>query len=483
MPGIIPGVKKGGPTMTSLPNLPSVGYHPLFTDANGNIKLASELPTINPNDGSWWLNGNTLQKSIYIGIEDSVDGTVAWRADEASTLTIDGTDVAVWTDYLTGRTITSSGGSQSTYYQNGGPGNKPYIKKPSGKTLAVDSLPFTTTPFTIYAVVRIPTIVTGVPLLFMGTNNGLTGLQCGDTNSAYIYGNTSISTNYYTIPRTDWMLIVIRFRDADSLRAEVNDEPPAVLVEVDGAGTTAYTISALSFIYTNIEVAELRLIPSYVNDATNLQIKQAIINHWSLTPTAKRVILFGDSHAAGVQSGSGGTTGNWFNKTLMTNEGARISMACTSSTCFNNNNSAYDFPDIVDNYTADKWASWKKIICYGTNDCQTASGGYGWTSWSAWKTAVKANVQKFISSGTDPSDICLITPPYCTNPVIVGNLATVQTIILEIAAELGTELIDWTDLMFDAGMNSYTHPGSDGLHCNDAQHAVLNTPLSNFMNS
>lgn len=479
--GVITGMKKGGPLMKSLTAFPSVGYQPLFVNADGEVVLSSSLPTINPNDGSWWLNGNTLQKSIAIGIEDSVSGTKAWRADEPSTLTLDGTDVAVWTDYLASATITTAGGSRSTFYESGGPNDGPYIKKPSGKLLAVDTLPFTTTPFTLYAVVRTPSIVTGVPLLFMGTNNGSTGLQYDSANSGYVYAYTSTSVTYRSIPRTEWMLIAIRFQDTDTLSAEINDEPPPALVENAGAGSSAYTISALSFIYTNIEVAELRIIPEYVNDSLNLQIKQAIIDRYSLTGPAKKAILFGDSHAGGLQSGT--VTGNPYYLNAMTGTGVRLSMAATASTCFNNNNSSYDFQDIVDNYTAAKWAGYKKIISYGTNDCQTASGGYGWTSWASWKAAVKANIQKFITSGTDPADICLITPPYCSNPVVIGNLPTVQTLINEIASELATSSIDWTDLMQDASLDAYTHTGSDGLHANDAMHALLTTPLATFINA
>lgn len=484
MPGIITGVKKGGPLMKSLSSLPSVGYQPLFVDPNGNIVLSDSLPTSNPNDGSWWLNGNTLQKSIYIGIEDSVEGTRAWRASEPSTLSLSGSEVAVWTDYLNGSTMTASAGQGATFHETGGPNNGPYIQRPSGKTLGVDTLPFTTTPFVAYIVARTPTVITSVPLLFLGYSNGNRGFQYIDNNSAYLYGHTVSSSTYINTPRTEWMLITIRFTDSDTVSVEINDEPPAVLIETNGGGSTPYTISALSFIYDNLQIAEVRLVPSAVNNTLNNQIKAALLARHNIASTAKRAIWLTDSHGAGLQSGSPGTYGHPFILNAMNNTGVRIALAGTASTCFNNNNGTnYDFQEIVDNYTDPKWADWKKVICYGTNDCQTASGGYGWTSWSNWQTGSQANVQKFIDNGTDPSDICLITPPYCTNPVVIGNLPTVEQAILDIASNLGAVSINWTQMMIDAGYNAYTHPGSDGIHGNDVQHALVDTPLANFLNS
>jgi lysophospholipase L1-like esterase len=71
----------------------------------------------------------------------------------------------------------------------------------------------------------------------------------------------------------------------------------------------------------------------------------------------------------------------------------------------------------------------------------------------------------------------MITPPYSTGGYVAGNLATVRTLITEIKNELGANLIDWSQLMIDAGLDAATLVGGDGIHVNDACHLLVYNAL------
>lgn len=416
---------------------------------------------------------------------DSIPGTRAWKA--SSGLTLSSTDVAVWTDYINGATMTMSSGSRPTFYATGGPNNGPYIKKPSGKLLAIDSLPFTTSPISVYAVIRTPTIIADSPLIDMAFSGGASGPRYNSNGiSGYWYTGqgASASATYYNWQRTTWMLLSLRMSDNDTFSAAVHDDPP-VLIERNGGGTTANTFATPpGFTYADIEVAEIRVIPSYTSYSDHLKICDALIASHSLSRPAKQFIHFGDSHSGGLGY-NGAALSNPYYKNAMLGAGALMCAANTPSTCggLNDTGNAYDLADIYQSYNLSRYSGLKKVFQYGTNDCIKASAPYGFVDWPTWKATYKSYIQSFITNGTSASNICLITPPNCTNPSLGGNLSTVKSNILAIASELGATSIDWTQLCIDAGKDAYTIVGGDGLHCDDSMHALLTTPLVSFLNA
>ena len=56
---------------------PATGLMPLLVDSNGDVVPPDTLPTANPRDGSWWLNGGalTLSRVIDDNAADFLDAT------------------------------------------------------------------------------------------------------------------------------------------------------------------------------------------------------------------------------------------------------------------------------------------------------------------------------------------------------------------------------------------------------------------------
>ena len=407
---------------------------------------------------------------------DNLPGQRIFRAALASSLSLSGGNVLSWRDQLGGELPLVS--NVATYSATGGPNNGPYVAKGSGQTLGFGVLPFNQTPFSIYAVVKTPTATTGSPLITFGYQAGQTGPYYPDTTLGYIY--TGVDPNFsipvYTQPRTGWQLISVRMKDVDTFSLDVNDEP-AYPWQQNGNSNAAYSISALTLFMSGIQCAEWRTLPYYVSDADHQAIKSQLVSQYSLADLAKSTMLIGDSHMSGVQGGASRVAP--FYKNLRAND-IPLAMINIPGACANNNNSVGDFQDVVDSYALSKWSTWKVIIEYGTNDCQTASGASGWTSWDDWQAGFQANIQKFITAGFPAANICLITPPYCTNSALAGNLTTVKNRILAITTALSTASMDWYQLCVNAGIDA--NIDGDGLHGPDSMHALLTTPALNFIN-
>jgi hypothetical protein len=180
-----------------------------------------------------------------------------------------------------------------------------------------------------------------------------------------------------------------------------------------------------------------------------------------------------------VQSGS--PIGAPFRTNLLADEpGLSIVTLNANGTCAANNNGSFDFIDQAPIYAQSKWSSYKIILCYGTNDCATASPPLGWSSWPNWKAQYQSDIQRFITAGRNPSEICIMTPPNTTGAYVAGNLVTVKDLIKEIATELGLVLVDWWQLCIDAG-HDINGLGGDNIHGNNVTHAFVRTPLANFI--
>lgn len=405
---------------------------------------------------------------------DNLPGQRIFRAVLASSFSLSGSNVLSWRDQLGGELPLIS--NVATYSATGGPNNGPYVAKPSGQSLGFGVLPFNQTPFSFYAVVKTPTATVDSPIVTFGFTNGQTGPRYSSAVSGYIYTGVDpyYSTTLLTQARTTWQLVAVRFKDTDTLSWDVNDEPGYPWPQ-NGNSNTPYSISTLSFFMSGVQCAELRVLPYYVSDADHQAIRSQLVSQYALADLPKSTMIIGDSHMAGVQAGT--VTGNpfWLN---MRASNIPFAPVYLPGACANNDNGYGDFPDVVDRYALSKWSTWKVFIEYGTNDCQT---GAGWTSWPAWEAAYEANIYKFIAAGFPAGNICLITPPYCTNPALAGNLTTVKDRILAIASRLGTASINWYQLCVNAGKDAYTQSGGDGLHCDDTMHALLTTPALTFI--
>lgn len=411
---------------------------------------------------------------------DSISGMQLWSASETDTISLSGSDVTAWTEKLGSGDNFAFAANRPVYAATGGPTNGPIITKPTGRTLELGSAPITGSPYSIYAVVRTPTIITASPLIFTGTRSGATGFRYVDSTSSYIYlgEGAFYARTHYDVQRTSWMLLCMRVQDNNTLWVEINDEPVAYFKQ-DAGGSTQTTILDFGTQYNGIEIAELRLVPSILSESDNALVKETLVSQYGLTMPTNKVMLFGDSHADGVQSGTG--TGTPFRTNMLADTpGLSLVRNSANGKCAANNNGDGNFFEIASLYALSKWSSYKVVLCYGTNDCATATGGYGWTSWAAWKAQYKSDIQLFITAGWDPADICIMTPPYSTNAYVAGNLTTVKDLILEIGDELNLTVIDWWQLCLDDS-HDINGLGGDGIHGNNATHAYVRTALEAFI--
>lgn len=409
---------------------------------------------------------------------DSIDDVLSWVADPAY-ITLSGSDVTAWTEKYNGSANFSFASARPVWSTTAGPTGGFAVTKPAGRNLVFGSAPIASSPYSIYAVIRTPTIISGgsTRIIFLGDSKGW--LYVNDTDS-YMYTNEPpyYSDTQYDAQRTQWMLVCMRVADYNTLHIEINDEPVPFQIK-NLAGATTTSIVDFGTNYNGLEIAEWHMAPSILSDADNLAVKQYLVSKYGLTPPAKKVMLFGDSHAHGTQSGS--PTGAPFFRNLQADEpGISITRNMANGTTAVNDNTNGDFKDLAPTYAQSKWSSYKIICCYGTNDCATASGGYGWTSWAAWKAQYKSDLQRFITAGWNPADICIMTPPLTTGPYVAGNLTTVKDIIKEIATELSLTLVDWWQLCTDAS-HDINALGGDGIHGNNVTHALVRSALAAFI--
>lgn len=417
---------------------------------------------------------------------DSVPGMQGWIASDTPSIVLSGSDVVSWNDKYGSGDNFAFASLRPTYAATGGPSGGPIITKPTGRNLAMGFAPITGSPYTIYAVVRTPTITTTQAIVFTGTRSGPNGFRYDTALRSfnYIGEGAFFSRTHFDVQRTTWMLLCMMVQDNNSLWIEVNDEPVAYYKQ-NAAGSTQTTMLDFGSQFNGIEIAELRLVPSILSDSQNALVKQTLVAQYGLTMPTNKVMLFGDSHAFGTQSGTPIVAPFYLNM-LTDTPGLSLVRNAANGTCAANNNgidaSNGDFFEISDLYAQSKWSSYKVILCYGTNDCATANATYGWTSWANWKAIYKASIQDFLNVGWDPADICIMTPPYSTNAYVAGNLTTVKDLIKEIATELSLTLIDWWQLCVD-NSHDVNLIGGDGIHGNDTTHSYVRTALETFIES
>lgn len=411
---------------------------------------------------------------------DLLPNQFLYDSGDIQTINVSGSNVSLWKDkFLSGKDL--SGVSNPVLFLSGGSNDKPYIKLSGGSSLDATTPPITTTPADIWMVIRTPSISAN-SIFNVAFNSGFNGLKYIDPTSergAYVYSGINpfyLEETKGTVPRTNWMVVRIKWTDQDSLSIQINDEPIRFgLFAQNGISSAAYLFTMFQLVYPNMEISEIRLFSSLLSDNDADSLKSYLMNKYGISRPSKRIIVCGDSHTVGIQSGT--PVGIPYMKSFIANTGYIISNYAASGTCAINNNTNFDFYDFVDNLYQYADSGYYFLINYGTNDCATASPGYGFSTWAQWKLDYKSKIQNLINSGYSPNKIILVTPPYSTGAYVAGNLSTCRTKIQEISSELGTQLIDWYQLCVDAGLDINLIPSTDGIHGNDAIHALMYNAL------
>lgn len=372
--------------------------------------------------------------------------------------------------------------------------SKGYVTSAASKTLGVFLPNFTSSPITIYCVIKLPSIPSGGTMIIsIGTTGGTNGMQrfftATSTDSMAIY--TGISPNYSLFNsqpnRTDSMLVKLVLKDENSFWIECNDEPPGMIL--DTSGNRALTIiNRLLFSSVNgVRVSEVRVFNEEISNWSKVRgekdqiIKDELIRKHSLTRAVGKpnVIIFGDSHSANVMSGT--ATLGPYNVRMQTSMNYSMLTQATSGTVVNPLPSAQggvnNLLDHYNKYNLRKWNDFYIVFNYGTNDSTIRSFATGPTR-SEWIAYYKNYIQTFLDVGFTPSKIILVTPPYSTGAYVGTKLSEIQADIQQICTDMGLTLCDWYAAMVTATQDINTVVGGDGIHGDNAIHTTLYNTLT-----
>lgn len=283
------------------------------------------------------------------------------------------------------------------------------------------------------------------------------------------------STNAVMFKSNDWQLLRVSFMQGNAVQFHINDEAPSrTFYQGPQAGSfpaiNRYHFGRLAALGSDFSIKEAIAVADDADIATDKQVWNYMRAKHNLV-SKPYLLMIGDSHTFGSQTGSGGTTGNPAYLVLTNaldwrvyNNGINGSKAYDPAAPTDPD----DFHTIVDTWIANgNPATGWVAISYGTNDLAADIAN------PAWKTNFKADIQKFIDAGYDPQHIILWTPPYTTNPGYDDNVNDASVIIADIASEMGLRLADVRQAMITAGLDCYTVAGGDTIHGNDAIHAVI----------
>lgn len=400
---------------------------------------------------------------------DSISGQYVWQADVPSDVVRTGSTVTSWKEKLSGSQNFTA--TNPTYFATGGANNLPYISLSVGNSLNLTPSPVTTTPATYYMLVRTP--LHNVGSIFSWDNpNGDAGAIYLDSVRSRVYTGLAPynSKTLYSLRRNTWYLLKVKVVDNKNFWLEVNDEPTHLLAgDVTGTPLDLDYFKFLGDI--GVEVAEVRLFNRDIDSAENKAVKDYFIDKYALAEPNKKIMVLGDSHTYGVQSGSPANTPYlplYAASTTYSVYDYGYSGASTWSTGFN-----VDLPAIYHNFNKGKWSDYWVVFNYGSNDAGNYNG-----DWTAWKANYKAIIQTFIDSGFDPQKIVIVTPPYSEGIFVRDKLPIIRTAITEIATELNLRLADWCTAMENAGLDAGSSAnGGDGIHTNDAGHQIMSDIL------
>lgn len=380
--------------------------------------------------------------------------------------------------------IPATSGVRPAYFSSGGPNNRGYVEVASGKTFQNLTLSITTSPLTLYAVVKLPSLANtnGQNILSFGNTGGTNGIEYNTASGGFFRMYTSISPTYslgHTLPnRTDWQLIKMTIKDVNSFWVEVNNEPVGGIQDAR-YGVPLTIINRLAFIFPGIKVAEARIYNRILSEVEDQGIKQDYVTNFALTSPAKGFVLIGDSHMEGVTSGTN-VLGPFAARMIAAYPGQIVNHG-KAGTCvdpgtytqgFDATNGVYNnFKDRYPLYAKTIYADWWFILQYGTNDSAIrGTGAVGAPNRVTWNANYRAWIQAILDKGVNPSHIVICTPPYSTGPYVSTTLAEFRTDIIAIASEKGLILYDLYQAMQNAGLDCNQTP--DKIHMNDDMHTL-----------
>jgi lysophospholipase L1-like esterase len=425
---------------------------------------------------SFACEGQPRGNFIYPTI-DNLNGLIThWDLDDQAQITTSGGLLVQLNDKGSGgnNVIPASSGVRPSYFSSGGPNNKGYVEVLSGKTFQNLTLSLTQTPFSLYAVVKLPSVITTASnVLSLGTNIKIDYVT-SQGGVLRVSGGPPVffSLNNILPNRTEWQLVRLVYKDDNSYWIDFNQEVRGPYQDA-AFGAVNTTVTKLSFDYPGIKVACARLYNRVLSDRQDSVVRASMIQQYSLTTTGKIVVLLGDSHTAGVMSGSPQTLGPYAYR-LNANHTGTVVLDGTSGTCVNKGNTvtggASNLSDKYPTYAKPKYiANTYVVFNYGTNDASIRSGGSPTSA--QFRTFYSTYIQAFLDAGYPANHLIMVTPPYSTGGAAAPKLQEVVDDIKAVQSAKGVVLCDWWQGCIDAGYDANT--STDHIHCNDTGHTIV----------
>jgi hypothetical protein len=425
---------------------------------------------------------------------NTVPNVRAWfDATDAPTVTI-ATGVSQWDDKTPNNNdlTSATGANQPAYFATGGSGNQSFIRFNSTDFLNHTFATPDSAAITAYMVMKQATYTNTYTIYQFNSVAGAAGLipsqntDMATSPTYWGYGNydgvgqngANLNTGY-----GEWQLVKAVFRGGNENYVTKNKEG-AMMYSVSPEGIGAGSPTTLKneqilfqYAYDSWDISEAIIIkgePSLTNDNN---IKSYLTSKYQI-PAKKSLLMFGDSHTQGIESGT--TTGRGYFLTTAKDQGYDVMNMGISGTV------AYpigSFGGITNKNLSDIYTQFDQYIApndsyvifqYGTNDGTSPVN-------SAWVTSYKASIQHFLDAGVPASKIIICSPPYTTSPTYGTNVANAVPVIAGIATDLGIQYCDFYTYLQGLSLDCYTVAGGDGIHGDLAIHNAMATLLKTFL--
>lgn len=415
----------------------------------------------------------------------------AWfDATDVATVTI-ATGVSQWDDKTSNNNDLTSGtgANQPAYFSSGGSNNKAYLQFNSTDDLFKAFSTPDSGAVTVYMVMKQTAFTTQGITYSFGSLNGADGLMpSANTDLLGVYwglsnydGNFQNGANANT-GTGEWQLVKAVFRGNNDNYVIKNlqggmqyDNSP----ETIGAGTPSVLKNdwiLFQYFSNPWQLSEAVIVkgePSSINDNS---IKSYLIGKY-LIPQRKLALMYGDSHFAGLMSGT--PLGRQCYQTAtkdknydVMNEG--VSGSAVLALGVVGGATGKNLEDLYNDYDAYVVPNSPVVIFqYGTNDGANPSN-------PVWVASYKNSIQHFLDLGVPASKIIICTAPYTTNPSY-PNLAASVPVISGIATDMGIQFCDFYTYMQGLSLDCYTVSGGDGIHGNGTIHDAMATLLKTFL--
>jgi len=467
-------------------------------DEIGSLARTTAYYTFNATTGTISLTNGLFAADDYVLILYK-DGT---GEESASSFTPDSlSNVIAWYDFTDQSALTLNTGRVAQASDKSGNGNHvtqatfgemPAWSAASGGYVFFDSARTSSlnktlsTPvqsnYTIYLVIRKPStnaFVNSAEIISTNNENGSHGIQEKNMpyylNQAYssFDGVANIAHTANSFHYNNYILLRYTIMSGNTANWHVNDEPNSRFgIFGPGVGDDP-VIDFIRFgvrvgLPTNFYLKEAIVIADTVDDGVDIAMWNYMKNKHTL-PSRDYIMMIGDSHTYGIQSGTNQNKPAYVNLMERTgipvyNNGVNGSKAYDPS----NPSEPLNLNNIKSTWLAQGNPSKGYVVfSYGTNDPPATVAD------PAWKASYKASIQAFIDAGYNPNKIIIWSPPYTTHPSYAPQVNASATIAAEIAAEMGIKFADVRQAMIDAGLDINTVVGGDDIHGDDAIHDVI----------